>query len=324
MEKNKIMVAILFGIVLVFVAVSISLVFLKINEEDKEIENNPNSQEEQAVALDINSEIVSNLMNYVNISSDSFVVKNKITVNNLSVAEQYEMAFKEMDKEGITLGCDLTTMNEINQTSSSNIEDCFAFEYMIPEANLESAMKKVFGENVTFHKPTTELEFNFSTKWKYKDLLLQKGLVTFQENKFESVVDSHIYYDVEDRVFIGKYETEGGGIADKGIYSKVESASKKEKTITITEKVIFVDLYPITPSVVGYAETKEYIIYSDYNHTKQIGTISVADYETMLSNHDNAFDKLIDTYKEKAMTIIYTFEENKDGSYHFISSEIKN
>ncbi len=321
-SKNKIMVAIIFGVVLVFVAIAVSLVFMKINEDDNgETESNTNSQEEQTVALDINSDLVTTLMNYVKIHSYSFVTKDKVTVESLSIAEQYEMAFKEIDNTNITLGCDLAAMNEVNQTSNSNVEDCFIFEYTIPEKNLESATKKVLGESTILKKQTTELTFDFSTKWHYEDLSLQKGLSSFQKERFESFIGSSIYYDENSKSFIGKYETEGGGTAFDGVYSKVESASKKGKTVTITEKVIFIDLYPTNQT--GYPEPTEYIIYSDYNHIKQIGTVSVADYEEMLSNSDKGLDKLMDTYSSKAMTVIYTFEENSDGSYHFVSSEIK-
>lgn len=321
-NKNKIMLAIIVGAVIVFAAVAFYLVFSKMNEDDKkEKVTNTNSQEEQVVALDVDSELVNQLMNYVSIKEYIFYDTKEVKSENLSISSQYEMAFFELDKEGVSLSCDLDKMSETNQNNDVKVEDCFIFEYEIPEENLEKAMKQVLGEKVALNKSEDSTFFHFSTKWKYKDLSLQKGLSDFQEEKFESFIGSTILYDEEKKAFIGSFETQGGGWGDdNSILSKVESASKEGKKVSIVEKVIFIDLHPSRPAVDGLEPLEEYSIYSDRKYTKEIGKVKVADFES-----ENFSPKeLLEKYLDKAMTIVYTFEENENGSYRFVSSKITN
>lgn len=324
-SKNKVLMGMIVAVVIVFAAVGTYLVFNKISTNEKEEQgSNTNGQEEQVVPVDVESELAKKLISYVSISDSIFYKKEKVALADLDTASQYEMAFKEIEKEGITLGCDLTTMNEINQSNDAKEEDCFAFEYTIPEQNLEKALRSVLGEKATPSKSETPINFHFKTKWKYKDLSLQKGLSPFKDENFESFIGSDIFYDKNKKMFVGTYETQGGGWADDGIYSKVESASKKGKVVTITEKIIFVGLNPITPDVVGYPKPTEYIIYADSNYSKKIGKLNIDDYDNMLhGNSSKSFGDLVNDYADKAMTVIYTFEENGDGSYHFVSSEIQ-
>lgn len=93
-NKNKIMLAIIVGAVIVFAAVAFYLVFSKMNEDDKkEKVTNTNSQEEQVVALDVDSELVNQLMNYVSIKDYIFYDTKEVKPENLSISSQYEMAF---------------------------------------------------------------------------------------------------------------------------------------------------------------------------------------------------------------------------------------
>lgn len=324
-NTNKVMVASIVGVAIVFVAVTFYLVFSKINEDDKkENLNNSNTQEEQPVSLATDSELVRTLFSYVAMNTSLFYENKEVTLGKLSTSIQYEMAFLELEKDGITLSCDLDTMNKINQNNDAKAEDCFAFKYEIPEENLEKALKKVLGEKAVLNK-TGKIDFDFKTKWKYKDLSLQKGLSSFQEENFASTLGSTIYYDQNKRVFVGKYETQGGGYTPSGDFSKIESASKKGKVVTIVEKVFFVDLYPNTPAVIGASQPTEYFIYSDFNHTKQIGTVSIEEFDDMYrTGTTEEIAAFKEKYIKKATTIIYTFEENEDGSYHFVKSTIEN
>lgn len=321
-NKNKVMLAVILGVVIVFAAVGTYLVFSKISTEEKE-EETSNSNAEQVVNLDANSELVTKLISYVDIQTNKFYQNEKVLVNNLTMAEQYEMAFKEIDSTGITLGCHLEEMKQDSQTDIVSLENCSSFHYEIPEENLEKAMKQVLGNSAFPDKTSAILDFHFSTKWKFKDLSLQKDLSSFQEENFESPIGSTIYYDTFKKSYVGNYETQVVELEDNGIISKIESASQEGKKVSIVTKVIFIDLHPTTPAVIGW-ELEEYNIYSDLEYRNQIGTIKIEDYDFFLHSSSNKeLESILEQYKENATTIVYTFEENEDGSYHFVSSEKK-
>ncbi len=309
-SKNKVLMGIIVAVVIIFAAVGTYLVFSKISEDEKvQRDSNSNSQEEQAISIDKSDTVVFSLMNFLEDRDYPFYQAKKTTVSSLNIETKYTLAFKKLGTD-ITITCDRSTLDE-----GSGLESCWSFHFEIKEEAVALAFANAFGQGVVPDKIEKEIEFPLSTDIKLKDLHVEKGLEEAIENEtFSSVASATLKYDEEKKVYTGNFEIQGGGWSNNGIFSTVESASKKKNRITITEKVIFVDSNPKDVS-----EPTEYSIYSDYNHTTEIGKIKVSDYDK------EGFDTnaLVEQYSDNAMTVIYTFEENSDGSYHFVDSRME-
>lgn len=272
-----------------------------LKKEDKIVENtntntNTNIDDEQSITLDVNSDLVKNLP-YLDVT---MVSSKTVTSDTLPFSLKYELAFTALEKDGITLKCDLNTMKEYGY-EGNDLSECFAFIYEIPEATLEKAIQKTLGKNVTVDKSGNMTEFNFKTNLKYKDLQLEKGLEFFNEEEFSSFIGSSLSYDKSRKVFVGTFETQGGGYGPEYNYYDRISATKKEKQITVVEKRIYTG--------------GSYNVYADKGQTTLLFTLTEGDFDDMggLINYKK--------YLENGTTITYIFEENEDGSYHFVSSE---
>ncbi len=293
------------------------LVYDKVLKKDnlEKNENRNGEKEEQAVALATDSELVNTLFSYVNMNTHLFYENEEVTLEKLSSSLQYQMAWLELENKDITISCNM---------QETSMEDCYFFLYEVPEASLERALKKVLGEKATLNKED-HFKFDFRTKWKDNNLFIPPLEDSIYNENFVSFYNTTSIYMVEDEAFIGEYATHEGPYTPFGDFSKIESASKKGKTITIVEKAFFVDLHPKTSTAIGTPKPTEYIIYSDSKYTKPIGTVSIEEFDKLCrTGTSKEIEAFTEKYIKEAMTVTYTFEENGDGSYHFVSSRITN
>ena len=104
------------------------------------------------------------------------------------------------------------------------------------------------------------------------------------------------------------------GPSPKTTERALTKAVKKGDTITVTERVIYLKSE-------STKEVATYHIYSDKSYSNEIDTKTIDN--TDWKNIENLVITVED-YLEKAGTIIYTYQLNKDtGNYYFVSSSIQ-
>lgn len=311
-KKNKTLLIV--GIILVIILLGIGgyLLLAKDKKEDKPVENtNTNSNTNVEVGqLDVKGDLVQGLMNSIKSDDMEFYRNQELNFSNLSEKNKFSFAFKRLDGKGITVSCNMDSFEGMD-TSEIDMQDCWIMDYEIEESIMNEAFQKAFGKDVTPTKTTNPIEFYLCTDLTFGNLTMQKDLNS--DELFCGVASSTIRYDANKKSYVGEFSTSGGGEAASGNISKLLSATQGENGITITEKVIFVDIYPEEEN------PTEYVIYADMENKKKIGTIGVNEFDISKDNSN-----LVDQYMDKAMTVIYTFAENEDGSYHFVSSKMTN
>jgi len=290
-KKRNILLIVAIFLALLVVAGGGYLVYNKIlKKEDKTVTekdtNRNDEKEEQAVALDTDSELVKNLLSEVKLFfclEDYFYEEahKDITLENMELERKYAYAIQR-----------LKNVNILPITGKYN-DDVEHWQFEVTESDMEKALQSALGKNAILEKKTIKGEFIAAS-------IDDKG------NKKLGFISDIIYNDSKKTFTIEMYEAQGCMVGPKAI--KVTSASKKGKVVTITEKAMFLD----------YSKTvdTEYAVYSDLEYTKEIGTVNISEFE----NNSDVTNK----YLEKAMTVTYTFEENEDGSYHFVSSKMIN
>lgn len=292
------------GIVMLIIILILVLVGYWILQKGKENNSKEEENDKELVTLDVGSDLVTSNYQFLfaNFYDSYFYTNKTVTVDNLSEEKKFELAFKRLTTEGITL------------VDADNMDDYYSV-LTISRETMEKALKSALRKEIAYD--TTKALGDF---YVYTDLgVTESG--EFLDNCLDVQCDyfrAFIYrfhFDESKDAFVG--EVDYNSIDDPGLlawkYSTLESATKKGSTLTIVEKVIFIQ---VSSEINVESDTFSYQVCADVDCENVIETVKNA-------NKDNQYQNIgIDKYMDSANTVTYVFEENEDGTYHFVSSSI--
>lgn len=232
----------------------------------------------------MNMDLLSHFVYLVN--SEEFHTEEEFTYDTLSTRTKYEMALKRVDPSSIKVKC-------------SN--DCTSITFSVSRESMEKGFRSAFGESVKIVEmdklemdavigPISEMNIESSIRNQFEE-----------DFSFISKESFILEYDEETDSYSGTFLVKKDYIyKPKYPYSSILKVGIKDGKYVLVEKIVFVE-----------EDGKYQTLYKDYRHTQKIGTVSISKSSRM------------DKYIDKGSVIIYEFEENEDGTYHFVKSTMK-
>lgn len=249
-----------------------------VEKDDKPI------KKEETIELSVNDAIVKELYGYVG-KDYIFTSSNKNNAQD----------FNDMEKEILALQL-LTSNDFINtNTKKTYYDNGYSEEgnlYTLPKSKMDNAMKKIFGDSVTY-TPTTVEDCEFGTIIKFGT---STSSLAFNSatNNFEVILN------------VGGC----GGTSNELSVKKLMTAKQTGDEIVLEEKFVFAS--NITENGKNYIQ-----IFSDLNKSNLIGSV---EFDFTNGNINNmSFDQ----YLTKGLTVTYSFKKNNNnGNYNFDNSKI--
>lgn len=257
--------------------------------------NKNEEKEEQVVNLDINNDLVKDLLGdlkpYPCLDTYFYIDGHQnLKAEDIDFQRKYSLAVQRLKNVKIVPDPEYANLPEELDDGGEH----WMFE--VSEEEMEKALKSALGDTAVLEKKSFA-----GHDYQYTFVLDSNG-----QKKYGAM---SLTYHPAERTFTVKMN-DGGGCGLGYDIVKVESASKKGKTITIVEKAMFL-------TEIGEVESAtEFGVYKDLEHKKEIGRVDIEEF--------NNNSSIADQYLENAMMITYTFSLNEDGSYHFVSSKITN
>lgn len=231
---------------------------------------NKTSKNEKKVAeehLSLTDEEVSTIYSYLVPMKEKFVTTSSVYKEDLSNDEIKGIALPLLKEEDFML----------------NTESEDKAFYQLKTVFLEDAVERILGEDVSVVKEDMKTPYYL----KYSKNLEGNMTLTYDE--------------VCDCYAVSLEEKEEKAVEE--FYTKLASATKKEKKLVLEEKVVYL-----------VEEDDKVKIYQDLEHSHLLKEMTKDEWEKE--------EFAIDEYLTEASSVIYTFEKS-GGSYQFISSELK-
>ena len=272
---KKVLLGILIGILLCGTGFGVYYYFFK--EEAKE-EEKVETEEVKTETLDVNSELVANLFDSVNLFDSP-------NVGGSGYYYAYYDKYDELDTKDfpddlkIYLGIKkLMKVQGSYEKYVNSMDKCITGQGLVISADeVETSVKSIFGSDV-----------------KYKDTNLQEAY-SCSYSKFQYDESSDNY---------GQCELQCGGVLIPSYISNIVSAIKKDSVLELTVSFGWVRFTNDNGKTTA-------IIYENEEEKNQLDSVEIDDNNIDTTEiADKVGDKFIKTYK-------YIFELNEDGNYYF-------
>lgn len=288
MKKNKIIILIiiiLVAIIGIYLAYSKGLVFKKQESNDEEVgqikEENLNLDDERFI-------------NLYNELKDYTYEQNRISYESFTQNELAKIAFDNIQ------------FKETDFTKTNDISDMGINYYLIKASLFQDKISEIFGENVKFEK----------------EKAIGTGIKLVENVEPENSYMSIYSYNKDDDTYTVIFGSSGVHLLPyiKFDLRKIVSATLSDDTITVKEKVIYVDYS------VSVGESTDMIMYCTiYNLNHYEANSPYIDSKTYHSDKDSGKVLSVDSYLDKAATITHIYKLNKTtGKYNFVKSTIEN
>ena len=288
MKKNKIIILIiiiLVAIIGICLAYSKGLVFKKQESNDEKVDQ---IKEEN---LNLNDERFINLYNEL---KDYTYEQNRISYESFTQNELAKIAF------------DSIQFKKTDFTKTNDISDFGTNYYLIKASLFQDKISEIFGENVKFEK----------------EKAIGTGIKVVENVEPENTYMSIYSYNKDDDTYTVIFGASGVPLLPyiKFDLRKIVSATLSDDTITVKEKVIYVDYS------VSAGESTDMIVYCRiYNLNHYEANSPYIDSKTYHSDKDSGKVLSVDSYLDKAATITHIYKLNKTtGKYNFVKSTIEN
>ncbi len=284
MKKNKIIILIiiiLVAIIGICLAYSKGLVFKKQESNDEEVGQ---TKEEN---LNLNDERFINLYNEL---KDYTYEQNRISYESFTQDELAKIAF------------DSIQFKETDFTKTNDISDFGTNYYLIKASLFQDKISEIFGENVKFEK----------------EKAIGTGIKVVENVEPENTYMSIYSYNKDDDTYTVIFGASGVHLLPyiKFDLRKIVSATLSDDTITVKEKVIYVD-YSVDENMS--------IDCTIYNLNHYEANSPYIDSKTYHRDKDSGKVLSVDSYLDKAATITHIYKLNKTtGKYNFVKSTIEN
>lgn len=284
-NKKKIIFLIILIIVLaiigIYLAYSKGLIFKK----KESIDDTSTEIKEESLSLD--DERFINLYNEL---KDYTYEQNRITYESFSQDELAKIAFNSIQ------------FKESDFTKTNNISSLGTNYYLIKASLFQDKISEIFGANVKFDK----------------EKAVRTGLRFLENIEPENSYMSIYSYDKDSDTYTVTFGGSGRKLLPyiKFDLRKIVSATLSNDTITVKEKVIYVD-YSVDENMNIYCQI--------YNLNTHEANSPYIDYKTYHRDKDYGKVLSVDSYLDKAATITHIYKLNKTtGKYNFVKSTIEN
>lgn len=287
-NKKKIIFLIIIIIVLaiigIYLAYSKGLIFKeKESIDNTSTETNTEIKEE---SLSLDDERFINLYNEL---KDYTYEQNRITYESFSQDELAKIAFNSIQ------------FKESDFTKTNNISSLGTNYYLIKASLFQDKISEIFGANVKFDK----------------EKAVGIGLRFLENIEPENSYMSIYSYDKDSDTYTVTFGGSGRQLLPYIEFDlrKIVSATLSNDTITVKEKVIYVD-YSVDENMNIYCQI--------YNLNTHEANSPYIDSKTYYSGKDYGKVLSVDSYLDKAATITHVYKLNKEtGKYNFVKSTIE-